>query len=666
MNDSPFVPESLLRRLVAEAPAGFYLVDIDTFRTTYLNGYVAELIGRPPEELEGRSFLEQLDNVHPDDRPNVPADPQALADFVRRQRQPYLYRMRDREGNWRPIATCNTVFETKPDGAPKTILGIAVAPIENEAMLAALESQERLYQTLVETAPTGILELDSDGRILFANSAFERAFGHPAAQIMGEKVEHLLPTARERAALRAFRQRMVHQRPAPEAWHGRLQTTTGGIRDIRADWDYRYLSDGALAGFICVVTDTTREREVEDQLRAAKVFYQELLDGLTTHIAVLDEQGRVVIVNAAWRNLCAGGGEEPDRWEGKDHHTVCRHAAPENSTAMGECLKGIQRVTSGEQDHFELQYACPAAPETRWFSFRASLLAHQGKRWVIVAREEITERKRHEQAALQHERELLQADKMASLGVLVGGVAHEISNPNHLIRNHLSFLSEVWASIRPMLDRYHRDHGDFQLAGLDYAALRAEIPHDFTEMVRASRQIESVVYELKQYMREAPEEALEQVDMNGALTGALTLLHTMVSQDTGRLEVDRADSLPPFLACEQRVEQVIINLVQNACQAAAETGGTVRVRTWHEPETQTVCLLVHDDGPGIAPEHLASVTQPFFTTRREAGGTGLGLAIARRLTEKYSGTLALASEPGRGTGALLRFPACDGAGEAAP
>ena len=121
---------------------------------------------------------------------------------------------------------------------------------------------------------------------------------------------------------------------------------------------------------------------------------------------------------------------------------------------------------------------------------------------------------------------------------------------------------------------------------------------------------------------------------------------------------DLLEGLPPVRGVRQRIEQILINLIGNACQALQEGNATIEVCTRIRPDGEQVAVMVRDYGTGIAPEHLERITDPFFTTRREVGGTGLGLSLSARMAKEHGGSLEFASALGKGTTVTLVLPVC--------
>jgi two-component system NtrC family sensor kinase len=222
---------------------------------------------------------------------------------------------------------------------------------------------------------------------------------------------------------------------------------------------------------------------------------------------------------------------------------------------------------------------------------------------------------------------LARQEKMASLGVLSAGVAHEINNPLGVILGYAGYLEGKLDPADPNL-RY------------------------IQEIRRESKRCKGIVQDLLSYAR-TPQPALEETDLNALLEQITDFAANHM--DLGHITVARelAPGLPPVLADPDQIRQVAINLLLNA-GAAMEKGGTVTVRTAMSGEGW-VDVVVSDKGAGIPPENLERIFEPFFTTK--ARGTGLGLAITRRIVEQHQGRIMVESEIGRGTTFTVRLPA---------
>ena len=269
---------------------------------------------------------------------------------------------------------------------------------------------------------------------------------------------------------------------------------------------------------------------------------------------------------------------------------------------------------------------------------------------------EVTERKRALEELQRHQDKLIQADKMASLGILVSGVAHEINNPNALILLNTPILKEAYADATEILEEYYRQHGDFSLGGLPYSRMRQEVPRLTDEVQESARRIRRIVDDLKDFSRRDDAAISTFFALNPVVEAALRLVDPTLRKATTNFSVELGTGLPEICGSPQRIEQVVINLVLNACQALADRSGAITVRTRLNSAATQVVLEVRDSGSGILPEHLPHLTDPFFTTKREIGGTGLGLAICSGIIEKHGGTLEFVSTPGAGTIVTVHLP----------
>ncbi|VFQ45134.1 transporter substrate-binding domain-containing protein [Desulfoluna butyratoxydans] len=256
------------------------------------------------------------------------------------------------------------------------------------------------------------------------------------------------------------------------------------------------------------------------------------------------------------------------------------------------------------------------------------------------------------------QKQLLQADKMASLGFLVSGIAHELNNPNGLLLLNIPLLVAAFKEMHPVLEQHYREHGDFKVAGLPYSRMRDEIPLILDETNDAARHIKTIVEDLRDFSRQSDDER-EETNLNTIAVNALRLVRPTVEKATRHLGMELREGIPPIQANPQRIEQVVINLLLNACQALESTESAILLKTDSDPAKGIVTLSVTDEGSGIDPEHLDHLTDPFFTTKRSVGGTGLGLSVSAGIVRNHEGKLTFESQPGRGTTATLELPALD-------
>jgi len=266
---------------------------------------------------------------------------------------------------------------------------------------------------------------------------------------------------------------------------------------------------------------------------------------------------------------------------------------------------------------------------------------------------QVAERNRALEELRLNQDQLIQADKMVTLGILVAGVAHEVNNPNGLILLNLPILKDVYQDALETLEARYREQGDFPLGGLPYSRMRREIPLMLEDMSAGAGRIKRIVEDLKDYARQDSVARREPFDLNSVAQAALRLVETSVRKATHRFAADYGDNLPQVSGNGLRIEQVIVNLLINACQALPSPERGIYLKTSFDQAAGLVRLAVRDEGTGIAPEFMNRLTDPFFTTRREIGGTGLGLSISAGIVQEHGGSLSFDSPPGCGTTATL-------------
>ncbi|MGB9079874.1 MAG: ATP-binding protein [Desulfuromonadaceae bacterium] len=271
---------------------------------------------------------------------------------------------------------------------------------------------------------------------------------------------------------------------------------------------------------------------------------------------------------------------------------------------------------------------------------------------------EIAERRHAEEELLRGQQQLVQADKMAALGILVSGVAHEINNPTGLILLEAPTVKRFFGDASKILERYYRENGDFTCGGLPYSRMREEIPRSLDKLQEAGKRIKRIVDDLKDFARQGDSACNESVNLNSVVQAAVRLVEPTIRKATSRFTVSYAKHLPPIRGNAQRIEQVLVNLILNACQALPDTERAIELATYCDPERSSVTFRLRDEGCGISPEHLARLTDPFFTTKRDSGGTGLGLSVSAGIVKEHGGRLIFDSVPGSETVVTLTLPVC--------
>jgi signal transduction histidine kinase len=264
------------------------------------------------------------------------------------------------------------------------------------------------------------------------------------------------------------------------------------------------------------------------------------------------------------------------------------------------------------------------------------------------------------EALRETQRQMLQQEKMASLGQLVAGVAHEINNPLNFIEGNLFHLREHTQALATAIEAYEKLVADEAAAlGPRVAELREahDLPFvigDLPSLLAACEdgvsRASAIVKDLRSFSRIDSGRASE-VDLAAALDAAVKLLRSRL----GAIEIARDyQPVPPVECLEGQISQVLVNLLANAADAIGERGRIV-LRT-RAAGAERVVLEVEDDGCGIAEADLGRIFEPFFTTKEVGQGTGLGLAISYGIVARHGGQIRVASEPGRGSCFAVELP----------
>lgn len=275
---------------------------------------------------------------------------------------------------------------------------------------------------------------------------------------------------------------------------------------------------------------------------------------------------------------------------------------------------------------------------------------------AVVIMEDISERVSAQQESERRQEQLIHADKMIALGTLVSGVAHEISNPNNVMLLSAKALDGMVGDILPVLDQHEENEGDVYIGGQPYEDVRDEIPQMTGSILRAAEKVKALVGDLKTFARPDADTMDESVDLNKVADASVSLMGSLIKKTTHTFDVQKDEDLPTIAGNPRRLEQVIINLITNACQALHDTEAALRVVTRFDADAGNVIVEVIDEGAGISPDDLKRIQDPFYTTKHDTGGTGLGLSISSKILATHGGELTFESELGHGTTARLTIP----------
>lgn len=269
--------------------------------------------------------------------------------------------------------------------------------------------------------------------------------------------------------------------------------------------------------------------------------------------------------------------------------------------------------------------------------------------------DKVIERCRNITTQKQIEEQLIQSYKLASLGKLTAGVAHEINNPNTFIRGNINIIDEAFKDILPILDKVYAEDPGLKIARLNYDLFRENVSILLEDMMGGANRIKKIVDGLRNFARKDEGLLTDAVDINYLVEN-----HTRITQKEVRkhaqLKVKMGKDIPVFKGNIQKLEQVFLNLMINAAQAIEHHHGLIELETAYDKEKNKVIIRLSDNGKGIDDKTRKHIFDPFFTTKRDKGGTGLGLSISYGIIKEHNGRIEVESEVGKGTTFTIALP----------
>jgi PAS domain S-box-containing protein len=554
-----------------------------------VNKSVSDLIALPFTEIIGQKFFDFLEE------PTRESLESGLSRFLEKRHWTGTVRVRFKN-NPRPH-----FFDCVLNAIVKSgeVVGVSVLGRD----VTGQHEKELRFTELFETLQEGAYFSTPEGRLLDANPALVSILGYATKD-----------------ELLALDPSQLNVDPAEAPVLGRAPDDRGGVRareitlrkkdgtsavfleSSRAVWD----AAGKLIRYQGTLVDVTERRKLERQVLQQEEFRRHLLEGFPDLILVVDLEQRYTFVSSRVRDLL---GYQPEDLLGKKISETEDHS-PELVALHHDVASGIRIFGAAEYGarHRDGSWRTMRASASQFFD------AESKPGGVIVSVRDITMEKK-----LEHQ--IVQSERLAAMGAMIGGVAHELNNP----------LTSILGVSELLQDSQTTDAARKQIAILQQQARRAaEIVHNLT------------------YFSRPPAPGKTPVNLGEIVERTLNLHAYSLRKNNITVDFLREPGLPYVQADPHQLMQVFLNLILNAEQAIREARdrGTLRIRLGNNG--QSVWASFHDDGPGIPNDILASIFDPFYTTKRPGRGTGLGLSICKAVMKEHNGTIEAANAPGGG------------------
>ena len=365
-----------------------------------------------------------------------------------------------------------------------------------------------------------------------------------------------------------------------------------------------------------VLANALAQKEADDTVRGSELMKSAILASVSSNVAVLDRDGRIVTVNDGWMRFARENGGTPEAGVGASYLDVLRHAATKDMPHTREVIAGIEAVLDRSRAGFALDYSSRALSGERWFTISVVPLSVLDG-GAVVSHADITERKRAELEAQQSRQELAHFTRVSTMGELTASLAHELNQPlTGILANAQAGLRFLEATPPDLL----------------------EIREILKDIVDDDKRAGEVIRRLRSLLRKEDVQ-FRLLDLNVLIRDVAKLLSSdaIIRNLSVRLELDPD---PVFVSGDGvQLQQVVLNLLLNAMEAMAECAEderTITVRT-ENTEVEAVHVSVQDAGTGFRQGTQHLVFEPFYTTK--SSGMGMGLAISKSIIEAHGGLI---------------------------
>jgi PAS domain S-box-containing protein len=512
-----------------------------------------------------------------------------------------------------------------------------------------LRESEGKYRAVLQSIEELYYEVDLSGNLTISNESMGKILGYSKDEMVGMNNRQYMDEETARKVYQTFNE--VYRTGAPaKAFDWELIRKDGTKRILETSVLLLRDLKGRPIGFYGIGRDITERKQAEAALRESEEKYRTILHSVEELYYEVDLAGNLTFFNDSMVEILGYSREELMGMNNR------KYMVEETARKVYQTFNEVYR-TGAPAKAFDWELIRKDGSK-RYLEISVSLMRDsigQPMGFYGIGRD-ITDRKQAEEQAKFHQQQMMQASKMVALGTLVSSMAHEINNPNNFIMLNAPLLLEAWESSKPILEEYYEKNGDFIIGGMRYTEMRENIPILFSGILDGSKRIKQIVEDLRNFARRDASDMTQSVDVNAVLKSAVTLLSNMIMRSTNHFSIEYGSSLPLLKGNVQRFEQVIINLVQNACQAIRDTRKAILISASYDERRRGIVVKVEDEGVGIPSEILPHITDPFFTTKHDSGGVGLGLSISSRIVKEHGGTLTFTSAIRKGTRAEIFLP----------
>ncbi len=274
---------------------------------------------------------------------------------------------------------------------------------------------------------------------------------------------------------------------------------------------------------------------------------------------------------------------------------------------------------------------------------------------ITLERGRLSEREKHlEKINKEQLLQLMEAEKFASVGFLIAEIAHEVGNPNQSISLNAENLGSFCTDLITIMDELCKKD-EFTIGGLDYKQFREEYPRIIESIAASSSQIDKLIKELKNFINPKTASGFAAVDINSVINSTLLIASHFINNATDQFSF-QPGKLPDINGDFQKLQQVFLNLIRNACQALLSKDNALKISTCCGKTNSDVLVTIEDEGVGIQASHLEKICEPFFSTKHGMEGTGLGLYVSSSIIKQHGGSLHIESKEDYGTKVTVSFP----------